>query len=35
MAKEIMGMGLAWIVQEIKDSGLCGCGGAGFPSRLK
>lgn len=33
--KEIMSMGQDWIIQEIKDSGLRGRGGAGFPSGLK
>jgi hypothetical protein len=33
--KEIMWMGPDWIVQEMKDSGLRGRGGAGFPSGLK
>jgi NADH dehydrogenase (ubiquinone) flavoprotein 1 len=28
-------MGQDWIIQEIKDSGLRGRGGAGFPSGLK
>ncbi|KAJ1460893.1 hypothetical protein M885DRAFT_612071 [Pelagophyceae sp. CCMP2097] len=33
--KEVMWMGPDWIVQEMKDSGLRGRGGAGFPSGLK
>lgn len=33
--KDILGMGPDWIIQEIKDSGLRGRGGAGFPSGLK
>jgi len=33
--KEILAMGQDWIIQEIKDSGLRGRGGAGFPSGLK
>jgi len=35
LAKEMMWMGPDWIIQEIKDSGLRGRGGAGFPSGLK
>ena len=33
--KDILWMGPDWIVQEMKDSGLRGRGGAGFPSGLK
>jgi NADH dehydrogenase (ubiquinone) flavoprotein 1 len=33
--KELMWQGPDWIVQEMKDSGLRGRGGAGFPSGLK
>ena len=33
--KDILSMGPDWIIQEIKDSGLRGRGGAGFPSGLK
>lgn len=33
--KNMLEMGQDWIIQEIKDSGLRGRGGAGFPSGLK
>jgi NADH dehydrogenase (ubiquinone) flavoprotein 1 len=33
--KELMGKGAQWIIQEIKDSGLRGRGGAGFPTGMK
>jgi len=33
--KDLMWKGPEWIIQEIKDSGLRGRGGAGFPSGLK
>jgi NADH-quinone oxidoreductase subunit F len=33
--KELMAMGQAWIIDEIKASGLRGRGGAGFPTGLK
>ena len=35
MLKEIIHKGKDWIIQEIKNSGLRGRGGAGFPSGLK
>jgi len=35
LTKDILSMGPDWIIQEIKDSGLRGRGGAGFPSGLK
>jgi len=35
MMKEIIHKGRDWIIQEIKNSGLRGRGGAGFPSGLK
>jgi NADH dehydrogenase (ubiquinone) flavoprotein 1 len=34
-AKEIILKGHEWIIKEMKDSGLRGRGGAGFPSGLK
>jgi len=34
-AKEIMAKGRDWIIEEIKESGLRGRGGAGFPAGLK
>jgi len=33
--KDILTKGDNWIIQQIKDSGLRGRGGAGFPSGLK